>query len=106
MTIKDRVNEAIRLTNRKEYDTAHNLYCEILNDSPSNKQALYCQAVNLYNMSYDSDGGNEWALTSCLSCCKLYVKDEPKNKHMKVKNLALMAYEMLLNIKTGIWIEV
>ena len=106
MTIKERIINANSFCHAKEYDTAHKLYCEIRRDSPSNKRALYCQAVNLYNMSYDSDGGNEWALTSCLSCCKLYIKDEPKERHMKVKNLALMAYEMLLNIKTGIWIEV
>ena len=94
------------LPTETDYDTAAALYDSILADSPNNKRALYAKAVNLYNMSYDSEYGMKIALVECLRCCKLYVKDEPAERHMKVKNLALMAYESLLNMETGIWIEV
>ena len=104
MTLRERINEASKFSIDKEYDTAHKLYCEVLQDSPTNKRALYCKAVNLYNWSYDTDGSKQ-LLIECLRCCKLYVKGEPKNRHVKVKELALMAYETLLDIETGIWIE-
>ena len=105
MTIRERINEAIHISNAKEFDTAHKLYNEIRQDAPNNKRALYCQAVNLYNMSYHSEHGDSDALKKCIWCCKLYVKDEPPNRHMKVKNLALMAYQALLFLESEIWIE-
>lgn len=113
MKIRDKIRSAIELTCNRQYDDAQKLYEEaihesedILHESPDNKLAIYCQAVSYYHMSYNSKLDKKQCLIQCLRCCEMYIKGEPNTRHIKVRNLALNAYKTLLNITTGIWIDV